>query len=689
MSSETSENMPSKQTATVDLTVCDSIDAQVQNKTLSKEEAYDQLYALVKGGISDLPSITKLWNSVSSEKDPSVMIKNIKLVLTKLVEVLQQHKKAVRIGHVFKEHFMAIWTQVLKELECHDVSFTLQQWIALNITNPILEVRDIRWILKDFEGYIIRSHLFVFRNVGLVYHSDTMSRDNYYILKKYIDDEENRIQGFDKWTIISSCKHGDPECFRTSLEKGAPFNVRDQPSNQTDELWVALKYGHLKVINFLREYEEKEGRPVVFTEEHAKYLRKLGHLETLRTLMPQFLTKEEKDGVSPPTHVPTLPEIPHDQFYEKISSGTQLRKINRELLFVDKPVDKKYFKYKNTADSVILFYNKDKNLAKIELELLELQKCVPQISFGKTTFDPPYYKSASINYIVAFFRNGCSLYHNSDNESSDFLYRQIQMVFYQTTIIPENEEFGRLNKKFENVKGDTTMSMADVKEYMRYTSIKSSPKELYENLTTSILPNDNTNADDYRTPFKYTLVTEEEMKTSEMSREDGDYERKQRAQEAAKSLRDPKKPSVFETKDISESESFMYERSIFSRLKERYGNGVDFVRDDTDNSPKYKGWFVNQPETNPFDSSNPFNIDISTLLTTSSEKDKNTPVKDIIDTNTNKKTTSEFSVADVDPESFNLQEAITKFYEEQKSNVVFAKETFSLDAYADKNTLDE
>ena len=63
------------------------------------------------------------------------------------------------------------------------------------------------------------------------------------------------------------------------------------------------------------EYEEKEGRPVVFTEEHAKYLRKLGHLDTLRTLMPQFLTKEEKDGVSPPTPVPTLPEIPHDQFY--------------------------------------------------------------------------------------------------------------------------------------------------------------------------------------------------------------------------------------------------------------------------------------------------------------------------------------------------------------------------------------
>jgi hypothetical protein len=217
--------------------------------------------------------------------------------------------------------------------------------------------------------------------------------------------------------------------------------------------------------------------------------------------------------------------------------------------------------------------------------------------------------------------------------------------------------------------------MADVKEYVKYTSIKNHPRLLYENLTTSILPNDNTNADEYRTlsDFEETPVTEEEMKTSEMSREDSDYERKKRAQEAAKSLRDPKKPSELETKDTSESESFMYERSIFSRLKERYGNKVDFVPDDTDVSPEYKGWFINQPKMNPFDTSNPFNQEISTSTSISMKTfpTKDTPVKDIDIL----ETTSEIIVPDVDPESFNLQEAITKFYEEQKSTNVFTKNT--------------
>jgi hypothetical protein len=151
-----------------------------------------------------------------------------------------------------------------------------------------------------------------------------------------------------------------------------------------------------------------------------------------------------------------------------------------------------------------------------------------------------------------------------------------------------------------------------------------------------------------------------------MSREDSDYERKQRAQEAAKSLRDPKKPSELETKDTSESESFMFARSIFSRLKERYGNKVDFVRDDTDVSPEYKGWFINQPKMNPFDTSNPFNQEISTSISMKTFPTKDTPVKDIDII----ETTSKIIVPDVDPESFNLQEAITKFYEEQKDTPI-------------------
>jgi hypothetical protein len=213
------------------------------------------------------------------------------------------------------------------------------------------------------------------------------------------------------------------------------------------------------------------------------------------------------------------------------------------------------------------------------------------------------------------------------------------MAFYQITVIPENEEFGRLRKKFENISGETSMSMADVKEYVKYTSIKNHPLELYQHETLMFLPYDNSNGEAYCNIFKEIPVTEEEMKTSEMSREDNDYERKQRAQEAAKSLRDPKKPIELETKDTSESESFMYNRmfarTIFSRLKERYGDAVDFVP--AENNTTLQKKLEIRSDTKQDDSSQENNV---------------------------------IDVPDVDPESFNLQEAITKFYEEQKNTPI-------------------
>ncbi|NBS46785.1 MAG: hypothetical protein EBS99_07095, partial [Betaproteobacteria bacterium] len=116
----------------------------------------------------------------------------------------------------------------------------------------------------------------------------TMSRDNFYIVKKYVDDEEeDKSDNYSKWSICNMCRFDTTvDSIQNALENEAPFNVRDQPSSQTDELWVALKHNNVNVIKFLCEYEEKEGRPIVFIEEHAKYLRKLGHLDTLRTLMP-------------------------------------------------------------------------------------------------------------------------------------------------------------------------------------------------------------------------------------------------------------------------------------------------------------------------------------------------------------------------------------------------------------------
>ena len=49
--------------------------------------------------------------------------------------------------------------------------------------------------------------------------------------------------------------------------------------------------------------------------------------------------------------------------------------------------------------------------------------------------------------------------------------------------------------------------------------------------------------------------------------------------------------------DPTDPQSFMYDRTIFSRLKRRYGNGVDFFRGDIDVSPEYRGWFDVQPPT--------------------------------------------------------------------------------------------
>lgn len=49
--------------------------------------------------------------------------------------------------------------------------------------------------------------------------------------------------------------------------------------------------------------------------------------------------------------------------------------------------------------------------------------------------------------------------------------------------------------------------------------------------------------------------------------------------------------------DPTDPQSYMYDRTIFSRLKRRYGNGVDFIRGDIDVRPQYRGWFDIQPPT--------------------------------------------------------------------------------------------
>lgn len=47
--------------------------------------------------------------------------------------------------------------------------------------------------------------------------------------------------------------------------------------------------------------------------------------------------------------------------------------------------------------------------------------------------------------------------------------------------------------------------------------------------------------------------------------------------------------------DPTNPENFIYDRTLFSRLKRRYGNGVDFIRGDIDVKPEYRGWFDIRP----------------------------------------------------------------------------------------------
>jgi len=47
--------------------------------------------------------------------------------------------------------------------------------------------------------------------------------------------------------------------------------------------------------------------------------------------------------------------------------------------------------------------------------------------------------------------------------------------------------------------------------------------------------------------------------------------------------------------DPTDPNNFIYDRTLFSRLKRRYGNGVDFFRGDIDVTPEYRGWFDVRP----------------------------------------------------------------------------------------------
>ena len=85
----------------------------------------------------------------------------------------------------------------------------------------------------------------------------------------------------------------------------------------------------------------------------------------------------------------------------------------------------------------------------------------------------------------------------------------------------------------------------------------------------------------------------------------------QQAAEMLNTRMGSQKPEMQETKDLmpvpdmsysagvdpTDPQAFMYDRTIFSRLKRRYGNGVDFFRGDIDVSPEYRGWFDIQPPT--------------------------------------------------------------------------------------------
>lgn len=86
------------------------------------------------------------------------------------------------------------------------------------------------------------------------------------------------------------------------------------------------------------------------------------------------------------------------------------------------------------------------------------------------------------------------------------------------------------------------------------------------------------------------------------------------SQQAEDMLRDrvgSGKPEYFDTKELmpvpdmryttgldpTDPVNFMYDRTIFGRLKRRYGAGEDFFRGSLDVKPEYRGWFDVPPPT--------------------------------------------------------------------------------------------
>ena len=90
--------------------------------------------------------------------------------------------------------------------------------------------------------------------------------------------------------------------------------------------------------------------------------------------------------------------------------------------------------------------------------------------------------------------------------------------------------------------------------------------------------------------------------------------------------------------DPTDPQSFMYDRTIFGKLKRRYGNDVDYFRGDIDVKPEYRGWFDLQPPTDQDVVTGYFNNYIDVQQETAirdSQFERNTPVAQLFKSTVN------------------------------------------------------
>jgi hypothetical protein len=472
----------------IEQNIFNAIQDQLKSQDINKEEAYDRLVSLITDSDTDLVSIEKRLDNTSTYDLPF-----LKKALSNMIAILLSYKSnTARIGNSFKQQFLTLWNKILNHLLSIiiDNYNSILEWIANEVTAKILQIRDIRWLLQDMEKYIIQYRLFRFVPYKIVPNSDKMSRDNYYLLKNYYDDDNDatvfihanskiietlksdKDTYFTKWLTCDLCRINDAEALRYAIENGASFNKRDQPSDQTDELCVALRCASLDCLLLLQEYETKEGRPIKFNETHAQMIPDKKRVSILQRIAPELIktSDAQQDKTTQSILVASnepLPLIPDDQFsiktFKPKSTTTSYGVSYYD--YVSK------LTYNEHYQAVILQYDHPSDKTRqIEQVLKQMRLIFPEVFFAKTQYS---YDFEHKKYNILMFKNGhfeqYKQYRESDDSFGDIFSKDLSdwiESFYDISI-----DLSLIQARIDSLKSLSIMTKEEINEYNLYSYI--------------------------------------------------------------------------------------------------------------------------------------------------------------------------------------------------------------------------